>query len=134
MKVQKCESSPSFGLNARYTKKGKEAFDLFRSKHPQSAMAIDRGKNKFADITQRKGIKGDFSISDIEINNGLIIRYLLKLGKEKTVHPMEVTIPSGKIHSGDKDKLHNFQQIVTTAFMNSYKKADEAPKVIPTRL
>lgn len=138
MQINQQTNSPSFGLKARYSKEGEKAYRMLLSSSQKAAHAIDGGKNKFANITQSKGIKGDFCITDIikQKVDEFVVRFFIKEEGQKTFSDQFTIIESrdtikkkaqnaGKTNGAAKAKQKSNQNLlenITTKFMESYNK------------
>lgn len=142
MQINRNETSPSFGLQVKYSKQGTNAYRNLLNKHPEVAKAFNSGKDKFATITQKKGIKGQVNINRLEIiedphdKKHLFVQYALK-AKDNTVNIKKLIINSFKglrnnypqeslksiLTENPNQKLTgNFKEMVTTKFMDSLNK------------
>lgn len=128
MEIQRHDIT-SFGLTARYSVSAKKTREIMSVTHPDLLKAIDAGKDKFAKITQSKGEKGDFCITDIitnsKIKDNFVIRFFVKGNKNFSdrieINVAESLTPTRAFKKSEQQpSLHNLQENITTKFMNVY--------------
>lgn len=134
MEIRKYNDSTAFGLTAKYSKEGDVARKAMADINPIATKAIDAGKAKFANITQSKGIKGEFCITDIiaQAKDNFLVKFFVKEG-EKPTFSDEITINFEKDSMKKRDAMfgkqkpnkkspHILMENITTKFMESYNK------------
>jgi len=129
MEIRKYNGSTSFGLTARYSQKADLSRKAAAQINPVLTNAIDAGKVKFANITQRKSIKGDFCITDViaQSTNNFIVKFFVKEVK-KPIFSDQITIDLKNdsmtqfVPKKITEIKHTLMEKITTKFMESYKK------------
>lgn len=133
MEIQKYDMMTSFGLTGRYSQNANKARKMLSQTNSELINAIDSGKDKFANITQSKGQKGDFCITHIISNSkekdNFVVRFFIKDKNKTFSDQIKINAEADSMprrHHGKQQQpqksAHNLQENIATYFMESYSK------------